>query len=110
MRHSTKNENKITTDRDKLFEILKDKWLRLNSLYYIIDKHGKRVQFKANDAQQWIFDNLHYMNLLLKDRQRGVTTFVDLYLLDDCLFLDNIEAGIIAHKEADAIKIFRRKI
>jgi len=87
-----------------------DKWWRMNNLYYIINRHGKRVLFRCNEAQEYLFNNQWYMNLILKDRQRGVTTFVDLYILDDTLFYPNLEAGIIAHKEADAIKIFRRKI
>jgi len=87
-----------------------DKWWRMNNLYYIINRHGKRVLFRCNGAQEYLFNNQWYMNLILKDRQRGVTTFVDLYILDDTLFYPNLEAGIIAHKEADAIKIFRRKI
>jgi len=50
------------------------------------------------------------MNILLKARQFGGTTFTDLYFLDDCLFIANLEAGIIAHNREDAQKIFRRKV
>ena len=50
------------------------------------------------------------MNIILKARQWGGTTFVDIYYLDECLFNDNIEAGIIAHNREDAQKIFRRKV
>lgn len=38
------------------------------------------------------------------------TTFIDLYLLDECLFNSGVEAGIIAHNLDDVSKIFRRKI
>lgn len=89
---------------------LENKWWRLNHLYHIIDKYGRRVLFKPNEAQQKLFDNMWYMNLILKDRQRGMTTFIDLYILDDVLFYPDLEAGIIAHRQPDAIKIFRRKI
>jgi hypothetical protein len=89
---------------------LEDKWWRLNNLYWIIDKQGKRILFKANPAQRYLYENMHYMNLILKDRQRGMTTFIDLYILDDVLFYPDLEAGIIAHRQPDAIKIFRRKI
>ena len=87
-----------------------DKWWRMNNLYYIINKHARRVLFRCNKAQTHLFKNLWYMNLVLKDRQRGMTTFICLYILDECLFCPDQEAGIIAHKEADAIKIFRRKV
>jgi len=39
-----------------------------------------------------------------------MTTFIDLYILDDVLFYPDMEAGIIAHRLPDATKIFRRKI
>ena len=38
------------------------------------------------------------------------TTFIDIYILDECLFNKGVEAGIIAHNKDDASKIFRRKI
>lgn len=38
------------------------------------------------------------------------TTFIDLYMLDECIFNSGVEAGIIAHNKDDVTKIFRRKI
>jgi hypothetical protein len=38
------------------------------------------------------------------------TTFVCLYMLDECLFNSNVEAGVIAHTKEAATEIFRRKI
>jgi len=96
--------------KQKLREILSDKWQRLNSLYWIIDKEGKKVHFRMNPDQERLFENMWYMNLILKDRQRGFTTVIDLYILDECIFNENVEGGIIAHREEDAKKIFRRKI
>lgn len=100
----------LAANKQKLFEILKDKWQRLNSLYWIIDKKGRKVLFRCNDAQERLFDEMWYMNIILKDRQRGYTTMIDLYMLDECLFNSNVEGAIIAHREEDAKKIFRRKI
>jgi len=34
--------------------------------------------------------------VILKARQRGFTTFIQLYMLDACLFHENIRAGTIA--------------
>lgn len=87
-----------------------DKWWRLNNLYYIIDEDGQRVLFKPNAAQKYLFNNLWYQNLILKARQLGFTTFIDIYFLDECIFNSDVEAGIIAHNREDAGKIFRRKI
>ena len=88
----------------------KNKWWRLNNLYHIINEHGKKVKFRCNPLQKKFYDNLWYLNMLLKARQFGGTTFTDIYFLDDCIFTRNLEAGIIAHNRDDAQKIFRRKV
>jgi len=91
-------------------EKLGNKWWRLNNLYWIQTERGKRVKFVCNHPQRKFYKDLWYFNTLLKARQWGGTTFICLYILDDCLFNSNLEAGIIAHKKDDAQKIFRRKI
>jgi predicted ABC-type ATPase len=83
---------------------------RLNNLYFIVDKEGNRVQFKLNWAQENLFDQMHYMNVVLKARQLGFTTFIQLFMLDACIFNANIRAGTIAHRLDDAKTIFRDKI
>jgi hypothetical protein len=100
---------KIEVPRDIVAK-LSNKWWRLNNLYWIIDKDGEEIPFKCNEAQEKFYDDLWYFNLLLKARQWGGTTFTDIYFLDECLFNNNIEAGIIAHNKDDAQKIFRRKV
>lgn len=90
--------------------LFRDKWWRLNNLYWIIDKKGDRVLFTCNDAQTRFFKSMHFLNIILKARQLGFSTFVDLYILDECLFNSNVEAGIIADTESNAKDIYRRKI
>jgi len=87
-----------------------NKWWRLNNLYYVINDAGARVLFRPNLAQKYLYDSVWYQNLILKARQLGFTTFIDIYFLDECLFNSDVEAGIIAHNRDDAGKIFRRKI
>jgi len=48
--------------------------------------------------------------LILKARQLGVTTFFAITFLDDALWMDNISAGIIAHRREDAEEIFKKKV
>lgn len=81
---------------------------RMNNLYYIVDKHGKKVKFTPNWAQQKVLDNLWYFNIILKARQLGITTFFCLLYLDQVLFNANKTAGIIAHTDSDTKKIFKR--
>ncbi len=47
---------------------------RLNNLYWITDKSGKRVRFEMNWTQMTFFEQMHYLNVLLKARQLGLTT------------------------------------
>ena len=53
---------------------------------------------------------LHYLNVILKARQLGFTTFIQLFMLDACLFNSNIRAGTIAHTLDDAQMIFSDKV
>lgn len=90
--------------------LLLSKRHRLENLYYIIDKNGQKVPFKLNWAQQELDDNRWYQTLILKARQLGCTTFWAIDFLDDCFWLSNISAGIIAHRKEDAENIFKKKV
>jgi hypothetical protein len=83
---------------------------RLNNLYWITDKGGNRVRFQMNWAQESLFGGMHYLSLILKARQLGFTTFIQIFMLDACLFNSNVRAGTIAHTLDDAKIIFRDKI
>jgi len=85
------------------------KW-RLDNLYKIVDKEGKIVPFKMNWAQKALLENLWYMNIILKARQLGMSTFIELFILDACLFNPNKKAGIIADTLDSAKKLLRDKI
>ena len=91
-------------------EQLKDPYWRLNNLYYIKDKKGKKVIFKLNWAQKALYNNMWFLCLILKARQLGMTTFIQIFMLDRCLFNSNINAGVIAHNREDAQKFFKDKI
>jgi hypothetical protein len=99
---------------DSRYEILKEQlsdphW-RLNDLYFITDKSGNRIQFQMNWAQESLMNDLHFCNVILKARQLGFTTFIQLFMLDQCIFNSNIRAGTIAHRLDDARLIFRDKV
>ena len=89
---------------------LSDPWWRLNNLYKIVDKQGKVVTFKPNWAQRFLYENMWYLNILLKARQLGMTTFIQLFMLDRALFNDNQLCGIVAHNKEDAEAFFENKI
>src|SRR6476661_1525646 len=83
---------------------------RLNNLYSCATKDGRLIPFRPNWAQEALLDELHECNLILKARQLGFTTFIQLFMLDACLFNSNVRAGTIAHRLDDARVIFRDKV
>ena len=103
-------ESYQATIQETLQKHLKDRFWRLNNLYYILDEKGAKVLFKMNMVQHALYVVLHWLNIIPKSRQHGITTFVAIFILDACLFNDDMSAGIVAHKLKDAQKIFRKKI
>lgn len=87
-----------------------DPMWRLRNLYTITDDSAAELRFEPNAEQLEFYQRLHYRNLILKARQLGFTTFVDLMALDQCLFNRNFSAAIIAHSLDAAGKIFRTKV
>lgn len=83
---------------------------RLNNLYWITNEQGKRVRFRLNWAQTRLLDDMWFLNVILKARQLGMTTFIQIFMLDRCLFNSNVRAGVIAHNKEDAHVFFRDKI
>lgn len=89
---------------------LSDVWWRLNNLYKIVNEDGELVTFRMRPAQRELFKNMHYRNIILKARQLGFSTGIDIYLLDQALFNKNLSCGIIAQDLSAAGEIFSTKI
>lgn len=83
---------------------------RLHNLYWITDKSGKIVKFKPNPEQTDFLEALHYRNVILKARQLGFSTLIQLIFLDACVFNSNVRAGVIADSLDNVTTIFRDKI
>lgn len=98
----------------ELSQTLVDQWSdprwRLNNLYHITNEQGRRLRFRLNWAQETLFQDRHYLNVILKARQLGFTTFIQLYMLDQCMFNSNVRAGVVAHNREDAAAFFRDKV
>lgn len=93
-------------------EKLKDRYWRLTSwlIYKIKDKEWNIIPFKPNPQQLDFLKNIHYRNIILKARQQGFSTMIDLFLLDAVLFKSNTRAKIVAQSENVAMEIFEDKI
>lgn len=117
------HNEKITEELIANPDLIKDKRWRMDNLYFIISKGrrgevaGRKEVFRMNRAQRHFFDNylsipgkIYHRHCILKARQLGFTTFIDLFILDEILFSTNKEGIIIAHKVQDATEIFDKKI
>ena len=74
------------------------------------DESGAAVPFRLRPLQEQFLTEQHGFDLLLKARQLGFTTVIQLDYLDDCLFIPNTAAGVIAHNREDAEAFFHNKI
>lgn len=91
-------------------ELFSDRRWRLNNLYTIKDKRGVAIPFRMNSSQERLLADLWTLNLILKARQRGFTTLIQILMLDACLFNSNTSAGTVAHNREDAEAFFDDKI
>ena len=101
--------NLTTAQRIEVIDKLSDWRWRLNNLYWITDKQGKRIPFRLNGAQQDFLGNLHHSNVTLKARQLGFSTLFQLVMLDAAVFCPDISCGTVAHTREDAEEIFKTK-
>lgn len=101
-------DNVIAQLRDNP-KLLKNKRWRMTHLYIINTKSdGKRV-FKLTRAQEHFLDNLRNRNILVKSRQLGFSTLITIYILDDVLFEESLDAISVAHIKEGMIDIFDKK-
>jgi len=96
--------------------LIKNQDWRLRNLYWIVTKDGDKQVFKMNRAQKHFYDNYiniprpYHRHVILKSRQLGFTTFIDIFILDSILFNPNKDSIVIAHKVEDATSIFDKKV
>lgn len=83
---------------------LSDPVWRIDNIYRIQDKDGNDVKFVRNEAQRKYWQERWYRNCVLKARQLGLSTFIELLMLDSCLFYSNTSAGIVDFGLDDAVK------
>lgn len=102
---------------DDLAVAMADPMWRLENLYFIKtktadeddeDSDGVVVRFKPNRAQRRLLERLWFKNLILKARQLGFTTLIQLLFLDYAMFTPNLNIGVIAHTDDAAKKIFKK--
>ena len=83
---------------------------RLDNIYSIVDENGHGCDFRLRPAQRLFLDNLWYRNIVLKARQLGFTTLIDMTALDMTIFNHNFKSVIIAETKEKAADIFEAKV
>lgn len=104
-------------------KLLTNRWWRLNNLYMIkvkeeviVEGSGRKeeatkiIKFRPNENQRKFLENIHSRNIILKARQLGFTTLIQILMLDACLFNANTNAGVAAQTADDAKSFFKDKI
>jgi hypothetical protein len=79
---------------------------RLDHLYRIVDEQGKSIPFVLNDEQRDLLRHLHTRNLILKARQLGFSTLMQVLEFDQALFCANHTGVVIADTIPNAGKLF----
>jgi hypothetical protein len=103
----TKSGEDIAMEK-AISEKLANRAWRLNNLYWIETEKGTKVKFRMNWAQRAFFTAMWWLNVILKARQLGMSTFMLIFMLDRCLFNRNQTCGLIDKTDEDAKKKLAR--
>lgn len=98
------------SDTDFIDNCLSSKLWRMNNIYTIVDKHGERIPFVMNRSQHKVYAAVieWYRLIILKSRQQGISTFWLLYFMDDALFIDDYNVGLMAQGKAESATLLKR--
>jgi hypothetical protein len=93
-------------DLKALASSLKSLEWRLDNLYWIVDKDGRKTRFVMNDEQREFIQNIWPRNLILKARQLGFSTLMQVLQYDQALFNADHTGVVIADTLPNAGKLF----
>lgn len=68
------------------------------------------VPFRPNASQRMLLGQLNNRNIILKARQMGFSTLIEIMALDHALFNNDQEVVVIAHTKDAATKLYRKKV
>jgi hypothetical protein len=101
-------------DLDVLEQKLKDPIWRISNLYCIVDRDGHQIPFVPNPPQQKVLEDLfihgYRRQIILKARQIGFSTLIEIILLDQVVFNDTLQASLVADTADNAKKLLEVKV
>lgn len=99
---------------DELEQNLHNPIWRICNLYMVVDKEGKKIPFIPNKHQMKIIEDIYVHGkkriLILKARQIGFSTLIEIIMTDCCLFLEDWTGTIIADTSENAKKLMDNKV
>jgi len=99
---------------DSFIARCKDPVWRLHNLYRITDKSGREIDFVPTPPQAQLIDAIYKQgkkrHIILKARQLGFSTLIDLILFDAAYWTENTSAAIVDQTQAAASKKLTEKI
>lgn len=101
----------IPKDEKELFsKYFKSKLWRLNNIYTIVDKAGKRRRFRMNKSQHKVYAAAlrHPRLIILKSRQQGISTLWLIAFFDDALIFKDFSIGLMAQGQDEAEMLLER--
>lgn len=90
--------SKPSSDVDLIRNYLPSKLWRLNNVYKIVDKYGKRIKFEMNLSQHKVYaaSLRHPRVIILKSRQQGISTLWLVSYFDDGITHKDFHIGLMA--------------
>jgi len=102
------------TEPDNFDDMLKNyapsKLWRLNNLYKVVNKEGQLVPFIMNEAQLEVYSKrqTHGRQLILKSRQRGISTYYLVDYFDDAIHIPHFTVGMQAQGREESATLLER--
>lgn len=96
----------MNQDQEALTRLATDVPFFLESCISIINKQQEKVPFKLNFLQKLYWETKTSCDVILKHRKPGFSTFVCGEFLHACIFEENVNAVMCAHREEDTRILF----
>ncbi len=111
---STEQQTSLSdSEKAELLARLEDPIWRLRNLYRIVDKHGHDIPFVPTDEQDAIIHAVYVLkqkrHAILKARQMGFSTLIEIMILDAAYFGENINASIVDQTQPHATAKLKEK-
>jgi len=100
--------NEILKNKKMEEQAIRDPREIIESMFFIVDKSGKKVPFLFNDIQNRFYDERSLRDDVLKARKEGLSSVILAVLTARFLFVPNIVCACVSHTEEDTKRLFSK--